>query len=390
MTKFIYKAFMIIVAIFCASCSLKKDKSHLQMQELFSLQYGNFEDEINLFDLAETKDIATFHDMHDGLFYIANGRSHKIMVFGSYGDLLKIYYNNEIGVPLNFGNNSEDLSTKTSTIYPFNTLGYLKVAKDNSLYVADTLPQDEILFDSENKQQLKTVILHFTKDGKFENYLGQQGPGGTPFPYICDMYCTDNNCLVVVCVTPQGHNVYWFSPSLYLMYEVPITAKAMAEFDTNAIITVDKIIPDMQKDMLYIKLDRFCATVDNASHIQTGLDYKDTIIVPFDIEKNAYSNSLEIPPYTLQDSTTQETVQCPYNLLGITKSGKMFFVLSIDTGYALEVVDISTGKIIKRHLDFNHAIYQHFSLSTNGIISAILARDDCMQVVWWLPDKLLE
>ena len=56
--------------------------------ELFRLEYGSFEDELNLFSLSGTGSVNTYMAMRDGFFYIANGESKKIMELNSYGDLL--------------------------------------------------------------------------------------------------------------------------------------------------------------------------------------------------------------------------------------------------------------------------------------------------------------
>jgi len=79
--------------VITTGCAKSKVVASLEKDTLFSLKLGNFEDQINLFDLASVGEINTAIEMKDGFFYIANGESKKIMETNSYGDLLSLYYN---------------------------------------------------------------------------------------------------------------------------------------------------------------------------------------------------------------------------------------------------------------------------------------------------------
>ena len=86
--------FFAFVAFLClVSCSKKNGVSEVGENDLFTLEYGNFEDELNLFDIAESGSVDTHIFMRDGFFFIANGESRKIIELNSYGDLLSLYYN---------------------------------------------------------------------------------------------------------------------------------------------------------------------------------------------------------------------------------------------------------------------------------------------------------
>lgn len=84
------------VSVFLISCRASGAVSSIKRDDLFSLKYGNFEDQLNFFDLSGTgNDIHTELEMKDGFFYISNGESKKILEMNSYGDLLSLYFNSE-------------------------------------------------------------------------------------------------------------------------------------------------------------------------------------------------------------------------------------------------------------------------------------------------------
>ena len=65
------------IALFTlASCSKSKVVASLEEENLFSINYGSFEDQINLFDLNGVGEINTKIIMKNGFFYVEIGRAH--------------------------------------------------------------------------------------------------------------------------------------------------------------------------------------------------------------------------------------------------------------------------------------------------------------------------
>ena len=150
------------VSVACASLSFSCRRSNVvasvNENELFTLKYGNFEDELNLFNLSQAGDVRTYMTMRDGFFYVANGESKKIMEFNSYGDLLSLYYNDEVTKTPSFANDTVENSTKKAVAYPFNTLGPIAVDSRKYLYAVDTLPEAREEHDTQ-----KRLLLNFQK-----------------------------------------------------------------------------------------------------------------------------------------------------------------------------------------------------------------------------------
>lgn len=389
----------IFTCFFLSSCGKSNLVHSLNENKLFSLGYGNFEDELNLFDLAGTGEISTYMDMRDGFFYIANGESKKILELNSYGDLLSLYYNDEITKKVDFADKNSKNSTKKAVVYPFNTLGPVTIDEKKYIYAVDTLPSERQEMDSVNNAILKNVVLRFDSSGNFIDYIGQQGPGGTPFSYIKNIYTTKNDELVVVSITNGGFQIYWFSTDGFLLYTVPLSEKQIPklvhdeETDAPEYVAIENIVPDAESKILYIKVDYYIASLDPALKVQSGIDYEKTLLYPLDVENGKYEEPLEIPSYeySVTENLTKEVYNLPYNFLGVTENGWFFFIIPEENGFLVQMVQPDGQRVVKRSLSVDHSkiLYYTLSLSGNGIISGLFVKNECADVVWWRTDSLL-
>lgn len=381
------------------SCSKSTMIHTLNENRLFTLEYGNFENELNLFDLAGTGNINTFMSMRDGFFYVANGEARKILELNSYGDILSLYYNEEGVKNVEFADESSKNSTKKAVTYPFNTLGPLTVDSRKHIYAVDTLPAERQEKDSSGGSILKNVVLRFDSNGTFLDYIGQQGPGGTPFPFIKNVYTTKKNELVVVCITNEGTATYWFNTSGFLIYNILINTgnipKLVHDEETDApeYVTIENIVPDANDYRLYVKVDYYIASLDQALKVQSGIDYEKSMLYPLDVVTGRYEEPLEIPSYeySVTENLTKEVFNLPYNFLGVTENGWFFFIIPDDEGFLVQMVQPDGQRIVKRSLSVDHSkiLYYSLSLSGNGIISGLFVKNDVAEVNWWRSDSLL-
>ncbi|MDY6398117.1 MAG: hypothetical protein SPL22_10350 [Treponema sp.] len=396
------KIFLIVSCVFSflmISCSKSNQVHSVNENALFTLGYGNFEDELNLFDLARNGTISTYMTMRDGFFYIANGEAKKILELNSYGDLLSLYYNDEYLKDVAFAGKNSISSTKKAIPYPFSTLGPVAVDSRKYIYAVDTLPTERQERDASNRLLLSLVVLRFDSNGKFIDYLGQQGPGGTPFPYIKNIYTTRENELVVVCTTNEGLVAYWFNIDGFLLYTVPVSKNTVPKLKTNeneeapAYISVENIIPDCSEHKLYVKVDYYMASMDSALKVQSGIDYYTTFLCPLNVDTALYDEPLEIPPYeySVTENLTKEIYNLPFDFLGVTENGWFFFIVPNEEGFIVQMVQPDGQRIVKRALSVDHSknLYYTLSLSGNGIISGLFVRNDNAQAVWWRTDSLL-
>ncbi len=394
---------MIISSVVFPSCRDSESIASVGENDLFKLNYGNFEDELNLFDLATAGNIDTYMTMRDGFFYIANGESKKVMELNSYGDLLGLYYNPDSVLNLEFADENAGNSTKKAVSYPFNTLGPIAVDSMKSLYVVDSLPLERQERDEKRRLVLRNVVLRFDADGKFVDYIGQQGPGGTPFPAVKNIYTTAGNELVVVCTTNDGFEVFWFGENGFLLYQIPVTEKTLPKIvgdsenekeNQYSHFSIDNVVPDLNQLKLYLKVDCYSTSIDSDLQVMSGIEFSKTVLIPFDIAEGKFNDALDIPSYEyiVSESMGQEVDNIPFSFLGVTDNGWFFFMVPTDDGYLVQMVQPDGQRIVKRSISVEHEknLFHTLSLNSSGIISGLFARKENALVAWWRTDSLID
>ena len=413
--KFFTPVLFITLILLNFSCSRNQTISTIKEENLFSLNYGKYENELQLFNLANLGNINTKIFMKDGFFFIADDNAKKIIQTTSYGDLLGIIYNPETNPEPSFvrkitnsnaiGSSTENYSQKTITQsaqkHPFNNISNLAVDSEKNIFVVDQITAERQEQDLQSKTILKEVVLRFTNEGNFIDYIGQEGPGGTPFPFIKDIFVTKNNELIVTCITTEGNTVFWFNSAGFLKYTIPIKTESIPlvkdEYDmdsTEYFVTIDTIIPDFTKQKLYIKTDYHKTVIDTESNVQSGIEYYQTLLHPLNVENGQFEEFLVIPPYedVVTDGFSKLTYNTAFDFLGVTESGWFFFMIPDSTGYIVQMIQPNGQRIIKRHLKYNRdkTEYLNFTLSNDGIISALLASNEKVDILWWRTDSLIE
>lgn len=191
--------------------------------------------------------------MRDGFFFIVNGEAEKILSLNSYGDMLSIFYNEDF-----YGQEEHSLPSESTAgiwkkiAYPFTLDGGIAVDPRKYIYAVCSIPKERNEQNESGTLLYSQVVLRISGDGSVIDYIGQQGPGGTPFPFITGIYATENNELVTVCKTNEGLCVYWFAENGFLRYKIPVNTKDIPQLehetaDLNAddiFVTVENIVPD--------------------------------------------------------------------------------------------------------------------------------------------------
>ena len=223
--KRILKALFVLIssAGLLISCNRSSKVQELSENQLFEIPYGNFEEQLSISDLNNIGDCRFGIAMRDGFFYIVNGEAKKIMELNSYGDLLTLFYNEDSETSrLISKSNRPDESIHHEISYPFDFPGKLAVDSNKNIYVVCTIPRDRQEQTDKKSSLYCDTVLRLARDGSSVDYIGQQGPGGTPFPYIINVYTTSSDELVVVAKNTEGMIVYWFATDGYLKYMVPV------------------------------------------------------------------------------------------------------------------------------------------------------------------------
>jgi hypothetical protein len=396
----IVPAVLYLCGILYTGCS-REDQGVLTIKRepLFLLNYGRFEDEIDLFDINSLVPLNTYLYMQDGIFYLTNGKTKKIIQFTSYGGILSVFYNPETNPTPSFVSQAaadgQIVSTQQAIPYYFNTLGPITVDSRKYMYVVDQLPPERRQRDLRQNLLLREVVLRFANDGSYIDYLGQEGPGGTPFSAVRGIYTTNTSELVVVSQTMTGLTVNWFSPEGILLYTIPVENRGLpSPFAPSETVNVslDMIIPDYTNHTLYLKIDYYRPEIDASSNVQAGISYPGSYIYPLDVETGVYGEGISIPVYEAVEKSgfAQISYPKPYDFLGVTENGWFFFIIADPEGYMVQMLERNSGRVIRKHLDVmsDELVYNTFSLSREGIISGLLASDYEASVVWWRTDGL--
>ena len=401
---FLSGIFMTIMIIANTSCSKTGSIKTVNRENLFTMEYGTSEEKLNLFQIEGfAPSSKTRITMRDGIFYIANGDGAKIQCFSSYGDLLSMIYDPEKNpkpLLLNIkeyngsdGNQINVLQGRMAVEHPLDRVGEIAIDSDKTIYVADKIPPERMYWDNETYSLLDNVVLRFDRNCIYRDYLGQEGVGGTPFPYISGLYATKNDDCIVVCADQKKWSVYCYDSEGILKYSLSIDRnKLPVAEDPEYIATLDTIIPDPDGIGVYVKIDYYRSVIDETTKTSMGLQYKSSWVYKMNSQTAIFSEKYEILPYEDQNTLKNEAILKTFGFLGVTRFGYLFFSTVNDDGdmiIATYNLSKKTMKYYSVYIDQDEMNYISMHLSDEGILCALLASHTEARIVWWRFDKIL-
>lgn len=397
----VFFASAVLLATFLSfSCRRSGAVESINETTLFTIPYGSFEEQISITDLNSVGNCRFGISMRDGFFYIMNGESKKMMEFNSYGDLLSLFYNEDSEIATLLEKSKRpDGSIHHEISFPFDYSGQLAVDSYKNIYTVCNIPRERQEKSDDGSMLFSQTVLRISRNGSSVDYIGQQGPGGTPFPFIKNIFTTEKDELVVVSKSSQGIMVYWFAVDGFLKYMIPIEEKNIPlikgiDDNSQVYLTVENVIPDVNNYKLYLKTDYYSTYVDEESKVQSGVNYIQTILYTFDIETAAYEDNVSIPAfeeYVIADYS-RLTYKIPYDFLGVTKNGWKFFIVKADDGYNLEIIHTENQRILRRHInaDHNEVMFNSMNLSSDGLLTILFIEKDSAKISWFRTDSLIE
>jgi len=255
------------------------------------------------------------------------------------------------------------------------------------------LPQQDHRIDIETKVVLDGIILHFDQNGRFLNYLGKEGIGGSPFPRIIGMSTSVKDELVVICRVPEGWEIFWFNSSGAPLFLVKISSNLIPTLPAlaDAFSAVDSITPAPDARKLYIKVDYSRDIFDQSTSTRTGSEPVGSYLWVLNVEDGAYLSSVEIPLYEVIENGKFAGVKVFYSVLGAARNGQTLLYFPVETGYSLLFLDTNSREHRRGYIQFSmeELHYNDFFLSIDGILTAMLADNFNVKLVWWRTDKLL-
>ncbi|GMO30350.1 MAG: hypothetical protein Pg6A_19320 [Termitinemataceae bacterium] len=199
-------------ALLCASCSRSAVRS-IEREDLATFDIGVMENELDLFNIEGRGSFKkTELAMRDGQFFITNGTGNKVVRYNSYGDLLFMIYNEENNpTPVQLKPKSENAAeTRWAQPWALQEPSHIAVDSLKKIFVVDKLPPERHNVDTLEKAILDSIVLHFDENGRFIEYLGQEGRGGTPFARVEGIWTSRKDELVVACRFSKGIKVYCY------------------------------------------------------------------------------------------------------------------------------------------------------------------------------------
>jgi len=373
----------------------------LPMKSLFTLSIGKAEDELDLLErpgVPSTYKTTLF--MRDGLFYIANGEANKVMEFSSYGDILSLLYNPEDNprpVLLTASASAGSLSTRVSHPYPFRRVGTVAVTQNKTVLVEDRVPEERQEYDKRLGAVLDGVVLRFSENGTLLDYLGQEGVGGTPFPYIVRLQTDSRGDIIVITRVPKEWIVFWFSSSGELLYRVDFAVNDLPLPDKNHGYqgSLESVFADPDKRLLYLKIDYYEPDVSGGG-VRGNVDFAKSRVYWYSVESKEYEGHIDLPKHILEMSTggflDSQRVEVLYQLVGVASGGYMFLLSPLQNDYYELLIVGKNGMVVRRSriiLDDKAIVLRRFFLTPSGILCALLVHNFNAQVVWWRSDQLL-
>jgi hypothetical protein len=376
------------------------------------------EDQLALYSLEGDRGLSRVGlTMREGLFYISDANGNKVVRYNSYGDLLFMIYNDESNpAPINLRTNIDENTTVTrwAFTYPLREPGRIAVDSRKHIYVEDRLPDDRHGYDAESKALLDSVVLHFDQDGRFVEYLGQGGIGGGPFSRITGLFTSVRDELVVVCREATGWTVHWYTANgeIFSVLHLKNDAVPAPPDWPSGFVSVDSIMASPDSRELYIKVDYYRNIYDDSTGTRIGTEPYGSLVWVMDVENGAYTEILEVPflEQTAMANDRRETVRMPYAMMGVVR-GSIFFSFPVDEGYSIlilrresrgeggparpggQAVTPSASLEQRRGLirvEKEELYLNNFSLSGEGILSALLVSEFEARLVWWRTDKIFE
>lgn len=379
-----------------------EDQTVLERQVLFSLPVGMLETQ---FDSLGYGTAAPRNKnrivMRNDIIGISNGVRNKIMEFTSYGDLLSMYYHPQQNPkPITLLEDSPEqqqrrLINKKAHPYTFQEIGEIAYTSSNTLLVEDHVPDSRRFYDEQAGVNLRHVVVRFDESGRYRDYLGQEGIGGTPFPVIEDIQVNRDDHSIVISKTPDAHQVFWFNQQGDRLYSLEFTTQTLPGLgDQGLIPTIDRIVPAASGPFLFLHINYYPESREGSEGDQ---EYVQSIVYRFNIAQEQYDRSFPLPlnlvqpPGTLSLSGTE--VQYLFHLVGLDAQGRFFFISpSLQDQHRVIVMD-SQGRVVYRSfiaMSDDRILFRDLSVTPRGILISLQVYNDRTEVVWWRSDQALD
>ena len=393
------------------SCQPARQIKSVVRSDLFSLGYGLSETQV---DLSAGGDEGIDLVMREGIFHLLDGSGRKVMKLSSYGDLLALLYDPSRSTDLEMMKPATQENGRESGpeiqgrfAAPIHFVAPDKIAVDASqtIYVADRLASASArIYDAQSESYCDRIVRRFGAQGLELPYLGQEGPGGSPFPYIISIDAMANDTLCVVSGSESAIFVHHFGKAGNLLSSLRLSRDALplplslsgAAAGNKGVrmhANLDKMLGSSEGEAFKItlKIDYYREFFDPESLVIAREDFAGSWIFTLDGANGRTLRSLAIAPED-SDASIPE-------LIG--ENSGMYYLISGSEGAesinekgsassrvssrVLQLVD-KNGKVQLRYrIDLPEGVREIavLKVSSAGQIYALLKAEGDIRLVWW-------
>lgn len=390
-------AALLLAAILLASCSPSRRVRNIVRTDLFSLSYGVAEDQAALASAGDERfDVV----MREGIFHILNGTGRKVMKLSSYGDLLALLYDPAVSPAPRLDKAEAQRAEGAQSAQgryaaPVSFLAPNRIAVDaaQTIYVADRMAADARVFDQQAGTWCDGSVRRFGAQGAELAPLGQEGPGGTPFPTILSVDAMENETLSILSASESVILVHHFGKAGNLLSVLRLARDSLpvpeslggtsaAKPGKRIHASIDGIqATSVGADFeVALKLDYYSEDLSAGGKVSTGTEYVGSWIFWLDGQSGAEKGRIALAPGSGGADIPQ--------LIGVS-GGTCYFLYggqeSVAGSLMLQLTD-QKGKTQARYrmeLPDGTSEVMALKVSAKGQVYALLGSGDAIKVVWW-------
>lgn len=382
--------------LFFALVSCQNEGQILEKESLFFLEIGKMEKELDFMLFPNsTRFVRDNYVNLNGLFYISNSRSNKVLVLTAYGDLISLFYDPNLNpepITLSYTEIENTASNLNAYSHNFTNIGLITVDSKKRLMVDEEVERGRVEKNLNSGVILNRTIRCFGADGKFLHDLGQEGIGGTPFSFIDSLYITKEDQLTVVCRNENDWEVFAYDSMGELVYEFLFDESKLPGVVKDRIVGLENIYVDYQNSRLFFKINYYDRSFEGESSSGRGISFFETSVWVFDIDEGQFTSHFDLPHKFFYDENYRSSREVLYEFVGIDKRANLFFIASEEKDLFEVLIVNSFGKVLDQIRvsigdESSHA--EQFYVSPEGILSALLVYIDKVEVVRWRTDLVV-
>ncbi|HWR10881.1 MAG TPA: hypothetical protein VN445_03575 [Rectinemataceae bacterium] len=403
---------VLFLCLTLVSCDPARHIKSIVRSDLFSIGYGLSENQI---DISSGGEGGIDMTMREGIFHILDGTGKKVLKLSSYGDLLALLYDperspeprvvkNVVPKDKESGGEAQNAPGRYAAPIHFIAPGKIAVGTDQTIYIVDRVSDPSArIYDSQAESYCDRIVRRFGSQGAELTYLGQEGPGGSPFPHIVAVDAFENDTIAVVSATETMVLIHHFKKNGDLLSSLrlsrsslPMPASLAASAEKNSGVRIhaslDGILETVSKDSfdIILKIDYYKEYFDPESMAISRNEFAGSWIFVLNGLTGKASYSLSIVPEN-PDAPIPELIGMSsglYYLLSDTptdESARTTQGVNDGASRMLQLVD-AQGKVHQRfRLDLPEGAEEVMVLkvSAAGQIYALLKTREAVDVVWW-------